>query len=140
MYFKVITKWGKIVLYRKCLVIVISLFISFLFLPDSILEGRTFLRICPFFQVFYFIGNSFYIVSYDPLYICVVCGNFSFLFSNFVDLIFSIFFLMSLAKGLLVLFISLKNHLCFINLYYCLLHFFPFISSLTFMISLLLLI
>ena len=46
------------------------------------------------------LAYSCYIVFYDPLYISVVCGNLSFLIFNFVDLIFSISFLMSLANDL----------------------------------------
>ena len=41
----------------------------------------------------------------------IACCNLFFLISNFVDLIFSLFFLMSLAKGLSILFIFSKNQL-----------------------------
>ena len=50
------------------------------------------------------------IVSYNPLYFCIVCCNLSFFISNFVDLIL-LFFLMSLAKGLTILLIFSKNQL-----------------------------
>ena len=41
-----------------------------------------------FFQVVHFIGIWLLIVvSYDPLYFCVVCCDFSVFISNFVDLI-----------------------------------------------------
>ena len=52
------------------------------------------------------------VVSFDPLYFCVVCCDFSILISNFIDLILlSFFFLMSLANGLFILFIFSKNQL-----------------------------
>ena len=41
----------------------------------------------------------------------IACCNLFFLISNFVDLIFSLFFLLSLAKGLSILFIFSKNQL-----------------------------
>ena len=51
------------------------------------------------------------VVSYDHLYFCVVCCDFSIFISNFVDLILLPFSLMSLANGLSILFIFPKNQL-----------------------------
>ena len=51
------------------------------------------------------------VVSYDPLYFCVVCCDLSIFISNFIDLIFPLCFLMSLANGLSILFILSKNQL-----------------------------
>ena len=86
----------------------------FLFLPGSVLGDCTFLSICPFLQGSHFICIWFFIiVSCDPLYFCGVGCNFSLFISNFIDfgpLTFS-FSLMSLAKGLSVLFIFSKNQL-----------------------------
>ena len=45
------------------------------------------------------------------MYFCIVCCNLSFFISNFVDLIFLSFVLMSLVKGLSILFIFSKNQL-----------------------------
>ena len=54
----------------------------------------------------------FTIVSYNPLYFCLVCCNFSFFISNFVDLILLSFFIgESGVEGLSVLFILSKNQL-----------------------------
>ena len=45
-----------------------------------------------FFQVIHFIAiYLFIIVSYTPLYLCIVCCNLSFFISNFVDLILLFF-------------------------------------------------
>ena len=65
-----------------------------------------------FFQVVHFIGIQLLIVvSYDPLYFCVACCDFSIFIPNFVDLIPLPFFLMSLANDLSILFIFSKNQL-----------------------------
>ena len=95
----------------------------FLFLPGSDLEGCIFLGICSF------------LISYDPLYFCNVV---TFFISNFTDLSPLLFFLMSLAKGLSILF--LKNQLLvlliFAVVFFVLV---AFISALIFPISFLLL-
>ena len=86
----------------------------FLFLPGSILGDCTVLRICPFLQGSHFICIWFFIiVSCDPLYFCCVGCNFSLFISDFIDLgpLTFFFSLMSLAKGLSVLFIFSKNQL-----------------------------
>ena len=49
--------------------------------------------------------------SYNPLYFCGVCCSFSSLISEFIYLVLSLFFLMSLFKGLSILFIFSKNQL-----------------------------
>ena len=48
----------------------------------------------------------FYLLNF-----CVVHCNFSFFISNVIDLNLTLFFLMSLANGLSILFIFSKNHL-----------------------------
>ena len=52
----------------------------------------------------------FIIVTYTPLYFCIICCNLSFFISNIVDLIL-LFFLISLAQGLSILFIVSKKQL-----------------------------
>ena len=60
-----------------------------------------------------------YLHSYEPLYICGVSCNLSFLVSNFTDFSLS-FFLMSLSKGLSVLFIFSKEPpFSFTHIFYC---------------------
>ena len=73
------------------------------------------------------------------MYLCILCYNLSFFISNFVDLI--LFFLMSLAKGLSVLFIFSNNQLL-VLLIFTIISFISFscISAQIFMISFLLLI
>ena len=52
-----------------------------------------FLRICPFLPSCPFYWHIVAdLVSYDPLYFCVVCCDFSIFISNFVDLILLPFF------------------------------------------------
>ena len=69
-----------------------------------------FLESVHFFQVIHFVTiQLFIIVSYNPFYFCTVCCNLSVFISKFVDLILLSLFLMSLAKGLSVLFIFSKN-------------------------------
>ena len=59
----------------------------FLFLPGSVLEGYTFLRICPFLPGCTFYWHSVACSSLlGCLYFCSVCCNFSFFISNFIDL------------------------------------------------------
>ena len=76
-------------------------------------------------------------VSYNPLYFCIVCCNFLFI-SDFVVLIL-LFFLMSLDKGLSILFIFSKSHLL-VLLIFTIVSFisFSFIFALIFRISFLL--
>ena len=91
-----------------------------------------------FLQVVHFIVIQLLIVvSYDPLYFCVVCCDFSIFISNFVDLILLPFFL---ANGLSILFIFSKNQLL-VQLIFAIVSFvsLSFISALIFMISFLLL-
>ena len=62
-----------------------------------------------FFQVVHFIGiHLIVVISYDPLYFCDVSCNFFFI-ANLWIWVLSLFRLMSLAVGLLTLFIFLKN-------------------------------
>ena len=117
--------------------LVTHLFIFFFFLPGSVLEGYTFPRIFPFLP-----GCPFYwhillvVISYDPLYFCVVCCNFFFI-SNFIDLsLFPLFLRASgqwfvnfvcLLKELAVSFIDLCSYplLFFIYFFFYLCDFFP---------------
>ena len=55
--------------------------------------------------------SCFIIVSYNPVYFCIVCCKLSFFIPNFVDLILLYFSLMSLATCLSVLFIFSKSQL-----------------------------
>src|SRR5574337_851295 len=75
----------------------------------------------------------FAMVSYDPLYFCVVCCDLSIFISDFIDWIFSLCFLMSLANGLSILFILSKNQLLAL-LIFAMVSFvsFAFISALVF--------
>ena len=95
-----------------------------------------------FFQVVYFFGIWLLIVVfYDPLYIYIVCCDFSIFISNFVDLILLLFFfLMNLANGLSILFIFSNNQVLAL-LIFAMVSFvsFAFISALIFMIYFLLL-
>ena len=83
----------------------------------------------------------FIIVSYNPLYFCIVCCNISFSFLILLIWFFSLLFLMSLAQGLLILFIFSKNQLL-VFLIFTIVSFISlsFISAGIFMISFLLLI
>ena len=78
------------------------------------------------------------VVSYDPLYFCVVSFNFFFIF-NFIDLtsLSFFFFLVSLAKGLSILFIFSKNLQLLVSLMFAIIFFvsMSFISALVFIIS-----
>ena len=82
----------------------------------------------------------FVVVSYNPLYFCSVSCDFSFFISNFIDLSPLPLFLMSLTKGLSILFIFSKNHLL-VLLIFAIVFFIStsFTSALIFMISFLLL-
>ena len=73
------------------------------------------------------------------LCICVVCCDLSIFISNFINLIF-LFFFMSLANGLSILFILLKNQVLALLIFamVCFVYF-AFISALIFKISFLLL-
>ena len=83
------------------------------------------------------------VLSYDPLYFCVVFCDLSIFISNFIDLIFSLCFLMSLANGLSILFILSKNQLLALLIFAMVslsfFFFFAFIYALIFKISFLLL-
>ena len=92
-----------------CLWLVCS---EFLFPPSSVLEGYTFLRICLFLPSCPFCCH---IVAHGSVMIfcisvlSVMISQFSFLI--LLIWFFSLFFLMSLANGLSILFIFSKNHL-----------------------------
>ena len=82
----------------------------------------------------------FVVVSFNPLYFCSVSCDFSFSFLILLIYALSLFFLMSLAKGLSILFTFSKNQLLVLLLFAIV--FFvsiSFISALIFMISFLLL-
>ena len=113
----------------------------FLFLPGLVLEVCTFLRIFPFLPGFPF---YWHIVAYSSLLwsfvFCGVCFNFLFFIYNFLILVLTIFFLMSLANRLTILSIFSKNQLL-VSLTLTIVFFvsISFISALIFMISFLLL-
>ena len=76
-----------------------------------------FYEFMPLFQVVHFIGVQFLIVVfYDPLHFCGVHCNFFFFIS--VLLIESSFFLMTLTKGLSILFIFAESQLL-VSLIFC---------------------
>ena len=88
-----------------------------------------------FFQVVHFIGiYLLMVVSYDPLYFCVVCCDFSIFVSNFV--LFFLFFLTSL---IICLFVFSKNQLLVLLIFAVVSISFSVISALIFMIYFLLL-
>ena len=91
----------------------------FLFLPGSVLEGYTFPRIGSISSTLSILlaCNLLILFSYDLLYFCVVCCNFSFFIFRFVDLSLPPFVL----DGILS-FIFSQNQLC--NEFCCSLHFF----------------
>ena len=111
-------------------------------MPSSawVLEGYIFLEICPFHLGFHISCILFFIViSYNPLYFCGVSCNLSSFICNFVYLGL-LFFLISLLKSLLVLFIFSKNKLlCSLILRIVLLVSMSFNSALILVISFLLL-
>jgi len=94
-------------------------------LSQKLTEDYTFLRIHPFLTihpyssivpmdnkiVHFIVIQLLIVVSYDPLYFCVVCCDFSIFISKFVDLILLPFFLMTLANVLSILFVFSKNQL-----------------------------
>ena len=65
------------------------------------------------------------VVSYDPLYFCGVSHNFSFLISNFIGLSSPLpfFFLMSLTKGLSIIFFNLFKEPALVSLIFAIVFF-----------------
>ena len=112
----------------------------FLFLPDSVFVGCTFVRICPFLLgcPFYWHTVAHSILSWSFVY---VGFNFSFLISNLLIWTLSLFFLMSLANGLWILLTFSKKQLL-VSLIFSIVFFGSvlLISYLIFMISFFLLI
>ena len=111
--------------------------IFFLFLPGLVLED--FLRICPFLSSCPFNWHIlFVVVSYDRLYLYGVSCNLSFFISNFIES--NLFFTLSLAEGLSILFIFPKSQLS-VSLIFAIVFFISiaFIASMIFMIYFLLL-
>ena len=112
-----------------------------MFLPGSVLEGYTFLRICPFISSCPF---YWHIVAHSSLlwYFVFLCWLLWLPFSLLFLLIwfFSLFFLMSLANGLFILNVFSKSQLLDL-LIFAIISFIPFslISALIFMIYFLLL-
>ena len=105
------------------------------------MENLIFLRIY-FLQVIHFIAIQLFVIAcYNTLYFFIVCCNLSFFISNFVDFILFSFFLMSMDKGLSILFIFSKKQLL-VLLTFTIVSFiyFSLISALIFMIYFLLLI
>ena len=114
--------------------------LSFLFLPGSVLEDCTLLRICPIILVWpLYWHHLLIVVSFDHLYLhdahCIV----SFFISIFIDLSPFLFFSISLAKGLSILLIFSKYQLLILLIFSTFFTFPSFISFLIFMISFLLL-
>ena len=93
-----------------------------------------------FFQVVHFIVKQLLIVvSFDPLYFCVVCCDFSVFISNFVDLILFPFLLDESGQWFVYFIYLLKEPaFSFVDFCYSLLYF-SFISALIFIIYFLLL-
>ena len=77
-----------------------------------ILESCTFLRICPFLPCcpFYWHISADSSLIWSFVFLCCPVWSLHFHF-NFMDLVFSLCFLMSLANGLSILFILSKNKL-----------------------------
>jgi len=89
-----------------------------LFLPGSVLECCTTLRICLFLPGCPFSSHiSSFSVSYDPFYSCDVTVNFFFFIYNFIDLCPLPFFLISLPKGSSALFMFSKNQLWILSIF-----------------------
>ena len=99
----------------------------FLFLPGSVLEGFTFLRICQFLPscpfYWHMVADSSLLWSF-VFVLSVVISPFSFLI--LLIWFFSICFLISLANGLSVLFTFSKNQLLVFDFCYSLICFFYF--------------
>ena len=130
----------------------------FIFSSSSwlVLEGYTFLRICLFLP-----GCAFYwhivacisflwsfvflcllvLVSYGPLYFCVICGYIYFFISKFIDLTLLLFLDEAglSVLFLLILFFFSKNQLLVLLIFAIVPISFSFISALIFMIYFLLL-
>ena len=73
----------------------------FLFIPSSVLEGYTYLSICPFRPC-----CTLYLLivfSYDFLYLCAVYYNFSLFISNSIEMYLFSFFFMDLSNSLSIL-------------------------------------
>ena len=82
----------------------------FLLILGSVMADYVFLEIhpfCPVFEVSWHI--LFIVISYNPFYFSGISCNFSSFFSDFIYLGLSLFSLVSLVKGLLILFIFSKN-------------------------------
>ena len=80
------------------------------------------------------------VVSYDCFYFCVVCCNFSIFSSNFIDLRLLLCFLDESGQQFANFIYFLKKiDFSLIDLCYCLLHSFSFISAIIFIIYFLLL-
>ena len=117
---------------------------DFLFLPDSVLEGYNFPRICSFLP-----GCAFYwhtVAESSLLWsFAICCGVLSVMISPLSFLIlliwfFSLFWLMSLDNGFSILFIFSKNQLLALLIFTIVSFvYFSFITALFFMISFLLL-
>ena len=85
---------GRFLITVSISVLVMGLLRFFCFFLVQFWKVILFLEFVHFFQVVHFIGiQSLIVVSYDPLYFCVVCCDFSIFISNFVDLILLPFFL-----------------------------------------------
>ena len=93
---------------------------NFLFLPDSVLEVYLFLVIYSFLTGCPVYWHIIVGISYVLLYFCAVGCTFSCFISDFIFWVLSLlFFLMSLTKGLSILFyLSKEPTLSFIDLFY----------------------
>ena len=125
---------GLLFVVRVLIAVSISLLVIglFIFSISSWLSWKTKTEFVHFFEVFHFIGILLLVVlSYDALYFCSVPCNFFFI-STFIDLTPLPLFVMSLAKGLSILFIFQRIQLSFIDLFYsfCSLYFIYLCSDL----------
>ena len=88
---------------------------NFLFVFDSVLAGCIFLGIFPFLlgcPICWHIDVQSNL--YDPLYLCGISCNFASFISHFIFLCTLSFLLMSLVKGLSILFVFSKNKLLYL--------------------------
>ena len=111
-----------------------------IFFSSYFILGRLYLSMNCFEVAHFIVIQLFIVISYDYWYFGEVSCNFSFFISNFTDLSPLPYFLMSLAKGLSVLFIFPKNQFL-VSLIFVIVFFVScsFISAPIFMISFLLL-
>ena len=99
---------GRLLITVLISLLVIGLFIIFWFLPGSALYVSKNFSISP--RLSFYWHTVAYSSPFNPLYICDISFKVSSFISNFIDLS-PLLFLMSLAKGLTILFFFSKNQL-----------------------------